>query len=203
MQLACELHPLGPKDGGDLDHGLDVVGAVEEGEPLTQDREEDHARAPDVDLGGLFSALEEYFWCAEATGSRAVGAPRGPRVDFRVPRLRPRLDRGVGYGVLEAVFADLSVLVAETGLALCAFALGEAEVYEDPALLVRVVEEVGGLDVAVDNPLGVHRRERREEGFQVDAGVVDVHLGVVFAEVLVAEVGEDDEDLVGFAECRD
>ena len=67
------LHALLAEDAGDLDHGVDVVGRVEEGEAARQQGQQDHARGPDVDLGGLRRAFEEDFGGAEAAGSGSVG----------------------------------------------------------------------------------------------------------------------------------
>ena len=189
-----------PKMVVDLDEGLDVVGAVEEGEALAEDGEQDDARGPDVDLGRLLGALEEHLWRAEAPSAGAVGAPRGPGVGLGVALLGPRL---AGDARLGAAAADGGALVAEAGPRLGALALGEAKVDEHAAPAGRLVEEVGGLDVAVEDAVLVDGLEGGEEGAQVDGRVPDGHVAEVVAEIGVAEVREDGDDLVGVAEGGD
>lgn len=78
------LHAAPAEDAGDLDHGVDVVGRVEEGEAAGEDGEEDDAGGPDVDLGRLGGAFEEDFGGAEAPGAGSVGPFGGPGVLFAV-----------------------------------------------------------------------------------------------------------------------
>ena len=84
MHGGAHLHAFPAEDAGDLDHGVDVVGGVEEGEAARQEGQQDDAGGPDVDLGGLRGAFEEDFWGAEAAGAGAVGAAGGAGVVFRV-----------------------------------------------------------------------------------------------------------------------
>ena len=70
-------------------------------------------------------------------------------------------------------------------------------------LSLDIVEEISGLDVAVDDAFVVDGFEGGEEGVQVDAHVVGGHAAEVFAEVLVLVVGKDGEDLVLVPESGD
>ncbi len=74
VHRGADLHPLLAEDTGDFNHGVDVVGGVEEREAAGEESQKDHAGRPDVDLGRLRGAFEEDFWGAEAAGSGSVGA---------------------------------------------------------------------------------------------------------------------------------
>lgn len=200
VQVRARLHALGAKDGRDLDHGLDVVGRVEEGEAPREDREQDHARRPDVDLGALVGTLEQHLGRPKPARAGAVRAPRGPRVVLRVAVRGPRVGSDAG---LHAAFALVGVLLTETRFGIGAFAFRQPEVDEHAALLVGLVEEVRGLDVAVDDALEMHGGQGLEERAEVDLHLRDRHLTEVLAEVRVPEVGEHGDDLVCRAERRD
>ncbi len=199
----AHLHALPAEDAGHLDHGVDVVGGVEEGEAARQQGQQDHARGPDVDLGGLRRAFEEHFWGAEATGAGPVGAARGPGVVFRVAGGEAGavgLLGGEGEGRHVALSSDVAVLEADAGLPVRALLFGEAEVDKDAAPFGVVVQEVGGFDVAVQDPGAVDGVKGREEGVEVVAHVGDEEVAVVEAEVEVAEVGQHGYYLVQMSE---
>lgn len=201
MQQRARAHPPLAEDGGDLDHGVDVVARVEKGEALRQHGQQDHAHGPDVDLGRLRRAFEQDFGRAEAAGAGAVGAARGPRVV-----LGEGGDGGgvlCGVGVFDLGAAPRRGLGADAVGRVGALALGEAEVDEHALLAVDVVEEVGGLDVAVDDAGFVHGFEGGEERGQVGLHVARVHAAEVLTEVLVLVVGKDGDDLVLVAEGGD
>ena len=102
-----------------------------------------------------------------------------------------------------ALFPNLARVVAQTRLALRALLLRQTKVDEHAVLSGRVVQEVGGLDIPVEDIVLVRALEGREEGPQVDPDVRDGHVAKVRAEVGVAEIREDGDDLVGVAEGRD
>ena len=84
MEQRARFHlPLTP-DRGDLDHGFDIIGGIEEWESAGEDGQEYDARGPDVDFGGLLCAFEEDFGGAEASRSGSVCSPRGTLVVFGV-----------------------------------------------------------------------------------------------------------------------
>jgi hypothetical protein len=74
MELRTVPHAFVAVYRGDFDHGLDVVGGIEEGEASGEDSEQDYTGGPDVDFGGLLGAFEEHFWGAETSCSGSVGA---------------------------------------------------------------------------------------------------------------------------------
>lgn len=190
MHGGAHLHALLAEDAGDLDHGVDVVGGVEEGEAAGQEGEEDDSRRPDVDLGGLRGAFEEDLGGAEAAGAGPVGAAGGAGVVFRVAG-RQADGGGVVVGLLGgvgerghvAVLADVAVFEAEAGLPVGALFFREAEVDEDAAPFGVVVEKIGGLDVAVEDAGAVDGVEGGEERVEVMAHVGDEEFTVVEAEV--------------------
>jgi hypothetical protein len=73
---------------------------------------------------------------------------------------------------------------------------GEAEIDEHAASLGVVVEEVCGLDIAVEDAGAVDRVEGGEKRTEVVAHVGDEEVTVIKAEVEVAEVREDGYDLI-------
>ena len=95
VQDGAMLHALEPKDAGDLDNRLDIVGGVKEGEALGQDGQEDDAGGPDVDFGGLGGAFKEDLGGAKASRAGAVGAAGGAVVIFGVAGWR---GLGGGFG---------------------------------------------------------------------------------------------------------
>ena len=209
MEGRARAHAAFPEDGAKFDEGVNVVGGVEEGEAAGEEGEEDDARGPDVDLGGLGGAFEEDLRGAEAAGSRAIGAAGGAGVVFREAD-GGLVAGGEGFGLLECAdregveVAQAAVgggFGAEAALAVGVVGLGEAEVDEDALLARVVVEEVGGFDVAVEDAGFVDAVEGGEEAVEVVSHVADEEVAVVEAEVEMAVVGEDGDDLVEVAEC--
>lgn len=136
MRPRTHLHALLAEDAGDLDHGVHIVGGVEEGEAASQQGEEDDARGPDVDLGGLRGAFEEHLWGAEATGAGAIGAAGGAVVVFRVAGGEGGavgLVGSKGQGGHVAFFAGVAVLEAEAWLPVCALFFCQTKVDEHAA----------------------------------------------------------------------
>ena len=120
MQQAGRLQAPVAEDAGELEHGVDVVGRVEEGEAAGEHGEEDDAGGPDVDGGPLGGALEEDFGGAEAAGAGAVGAARGPGVVFGV---RGRGAVQADVGVFDLVDACAGGVLADAVSGVGAFAL--------------------------------------------------------------------------------
>lgn len=200
MQLGSLAHAFGSENSGDLYHGLDIVGAVEEGEPSRQDGEENYSGGPDVDFCSLFCALEQHLGGAKSPGAGTVGATRGTSVVLGVAGLRT----AVGQVFLaQSLAADVAQFMTQAGFGVGAFPLGEAEINEHAALGDGVVEEVRRFDVAVDDMVFVDEGEGGEEGAQVNGHVDDVHLAEVVAEVVVGKVREDGDDLIGAPEGGD
>jgi hypothetical protein len=101
------------------------------------------------------------------------------------------------------VFAGLAGFVAQARLGVGALPLGQTKVDQDAVLGRRVVEKVGGLDVAVQDLVLVHALERQEQGPQVDGNVRYRHVTEVASKVPVSEIGQDGDDLVGVSKGRD
>ena len=70
-----------------------------------------------------------------------------------------------------------------------ALALGQPEIDEDAARVRGRVQEVGGLDVAVQDVVVVHGAQRGEERVEVVSHLGDGEVAEVLAEVAVLEVG--------------
>lgn len=190
VQSGAVAHSGFAEDCSDFDYGIDVVGAVKEGEALGEDGEEDYARGPDVNFSRLRGAFKEYFWRSEAAGSRAVCAPRWARVVFGVAWGQRCWDRG------QTLFPVVGVVGAHTAGRICSLALGKSKVAEYAPTLVVVVQEVCRLDVTVDDLVSVDVREGAEEGAEVGYHVVSGEAAEVFSEIDVLKVGEDGYDLV-------
>lgn len=101
------------------------------------------------------------------------------------------------------MLAGFARLVAQTGFRLGAFPLRKAEINQNTMLRSRIVEEVGRLDVAMQDLVVVHAFERAEQGPQVDGHVRHSHVPEVATEVSVAKVRQDGHDLVIVAEGCD
>lgn len=200
VDLSSELHPPGAKDGGNLNHGLDVVGAVEEGEAAGHDGEEDDAGGPDVELGGLLGALEQDLGGTEATSSCTVGTAGGTGVVLWIAVMRATVGKD---GFFDPGTADVHIIMAEAWLGVDTFPLGKAKVDENATTGSGVVEEIGGLDIAVDDVCVVGKLQGGEETAQIDGHVGGVHAAEVVTEIIVAKVGKDGDDLVGAAEGGD
>ena len=182
---------------------------MEEGEALGKEGEQNDAAGPYVDGGGLLCAFEQHFGGAEAARAGTVGAAGRAVVCFRV---RGRDGRGVVrvlrecarvYGVCDPV---LSLGIGEGTCALvpvCALAFGKSKVNEHAPRVFRFIEEVGRLDVAVQNPAVVDGREGREEAVEVRAHAGDGHAAEVVPEVAVLKVGENSDHLVMMPEGSD
>lgn len=193
MLLPGQAHPPVSKHVCNLDHGLDVVGRVEEGEPAGHDGEQDHTSGPDVELGGLLCAFEENLGGTEPTCAGAIGPARRAGVVLWVAMVRPT----VGHdGLFQALPPDVRLFMAEAGFGVLALPLCEAKVHEDTALCGGVVEEVCGLDVAMYDTVLVNSCQRREERAEVDGHVGYGHVPEIVSEIMVAEVGEDGDDLI-------
>ena len=82
MEKRTLSHPLSPEDCGYLDHGVDVVGGIEEWKASGEDGQENDASGPDIDLGCLACAFQEDFWGPEAAGAGSVCSARGSCVAF-------------------------------------------------------------------------------------------------------------------------
>ena len=197
MQQGAGAHAPFAEDGRDLDHGVDVVARVEEGEALREHGQQDDAGGPDVDLARLRGALEQDLGGAEAAGAGAVGAARGPGVILGVGGHGGVLGR---VRVFDLQAAPRGRLGADAVGSVGALALRKTEVDEHAPLAVDVIQEVGRLDVPVHDAFPVHGVEGGEEGGEVGLHVPGVHPAEVLAEVLVLVVGEDGDDLVLVAE---
>ena len=101
------------------------------------------------------------------------------------------------------VLSDVATFEAEAGLPVCALLLGEAEVYEDAASFVVVVEEVGGFDISVEDAGAVDGVKGGEERVEIITHLGDEEVAVVEAEVQVAEIRENGYDLVVMSEGRE
>lgn len=200
VQLTGQFHSPGPKKRSDLDHGLDVVGAVEEGKTAGEDGEQNDASGPNVKLGGLLGALEEDLGGAEAASACTVGTTRRSCVIFGVAMVRTAVGE---HGALEAGATSGGVVMADAWLGVGAFALGEAKVNKHAAAGLGVVEKVGGLDVTVDDACLVGGFQSGEKAAHVDGHVLGSHGAEVVAKVVVAEVREDGDDLIGAAKSGD
>lgn len=81
--------------------------------------------------------------------------------------------------------------------------LGQPKIHQHPALCRGIVKEVCGLNVPMYDAVGMDCREGSEEGSEVDSHIRDRHIAEVVAEVMVREVGENSDDLVGRAKGGD
>lgn len=106
-------------------------------------------------------------------------------------------------GGAEAVAPGGRILMAEAGFAFGPLTLGKTKVDENTAPGGGVVEKVCGFDVTVKDLVAVDALESSEEGPQVDGDIRRCHLAKVFAEVGMAEVRKDGNNLVGLAEGGD
>lgn len=93
--------------------------------------------------------------------------------------------------------------MASTRMPVGAFPLRQAKVDEDTTALGGIVEKVCWLDVAMDDPLGMHRPQSSEQAAEVEAHLGNLHVAVVVAEVVVLEVGQHSHHLVQMAEGGD
>jgi hypothetical protein len=101
------------------------------------------------------------------------------------------------------VFAHFPTLVTEAGLVIRTFSFGETKIDEDAALGGRIVEEVGGLDISVEDLVVVYALESSEKLAEVYRDLRNGHVAEVGAEIPVTKVREDGDDLVGVPEGGD
>ena len=86
--------------------------------------------------------------------------------------------------------------MAVAGLGVLALSLRKTKVHKDTPLRGGVVEEVCRLDISMYDMVSVNSGQCREERAEVDGHVGDGHVPEVVPEVVVAEVGEDGDDLI-------
>jgi hypothetical protein len=79
----------------------------------------------------------------------------------------------------------------------------KAKVDEDSTRQGGIVEEVGRLDIAVDDLLCVYCSQCSEETPEVESHLGDFHVAVVVAEIGMLKVGQHRNDLVQVAEGGD
>jgi hypothetical protein len=84
-----------------------------------------------------------------------------------------------------------------------ALTLSETKIYKDPAGLLRVIEKIGRLDVAMEDLLFVDRSQCEKETLEVETHLWDLHVAVVLAEVAMLEVWQDGDDLIEMPEGGD
>lgn len=197
VELTCLAHALVAKDGGYLNHGVDVIGRIEEWKASGQDGQQDHAGGPDVNLCGLFCAFEQHLGGTETTCAGAVGSTRRPGIVFWVAVVWAAVG---GDSVPQALATNSVVLMAEARLCLLTLTLCQTKIYQHPTLRRGVVEKICGLDVSMYNVVGMNCRKGSEEGPEIDGHVGDCHIAEVVAEVVVGKVGQDGDNLVGGAE---
>lgn len=95
------------------------------------------------------------------------------------------------------------VLVTVARFCVLTLTLCQTKVYQHPLLRRGIIEEVCGFDIAVYDVVGVDCGKGSEQGAEVDGHVRDGHVAEVVAEVMMAEIGEDGDNLVGRAEGGD
>lgn len=101
------------------------------------------------------------------------------------------------------MFARFPTLVTETGFVIRTFSFGETKIDEDAPLGGRIVEEVGGLDISVENFVVVYTLESGEKLAKVYRDLRNGHVAEIGAEIPVTKVWEDGDDLVGVSEGGD
>lgn len=69
--------------------------------------------------------------------------------------------------------------------------------------MLWIVEEVGGLNIAVKNAVTVYGGQSSEETLEVDTHLRHLHTSEVVAEILMLEVRKDGNDLVLTAKGSD
>lgn len=67
----------------------------------------------------------------------------------------------------------------------------------------RIVEEVCGLDIAVEDLVGMAAVKRREQRTQINRNIWDGHVPEVAPEIAMAEIGQDGNNLVGVPKSGD
>jgi hypothetical protein len=208
------LHLFPAKNGRNLHERLNVVCRVEDRELVREDRHKHDPRRPDINRDRLIRALEEHLWCAEPSRARAVGLDGRPRIflpepDAPVARLRA-LGRVV-YCLLDcccvASTRARSVQVRARRRSVLArrapwgvVPLRKAKIDEQAIAALVVEQEVGGLDVAVQDAAGVDVLEAAEKAGHVLLDLGWVHERVEVAEIVGAVEREDDHDLILIAE---
>lgn len=185
MQDSHRPHALLSKNGRNLDHGLDVIRRVEEGEATREDSQENDTDAPNVDLGRLLGALEQNLWGAESSGPCAIRSPGRASVLFGIAVVW--CTAGV-EGRTQSRLTGYRVVVANTVGAIATLTLGQTKVDQNTTSSGRVVEKIGGFNITVQNGMGVDTRQRRKQRSEVDGNIRDCHLAEVFAEIGMAEV---------------
>jgi hypothetical protein len=204
MEDSGLAHLLSPEDGRDLQKCINVVCTVEEWKATGQHGQEDDADTPHVERTCLLCAFEQHLRCTETTRTRSIG---------------PTAAAGVVLGIAGGVVAGLLSLrihavgnfvaavfvrkMASAVMPVSALTFGETKVNENTTRQGGIVEEVGRLDIAVDNLLCVYCSQRGEEAPEVESHLGDLHVTVVVSEVGVLEVGQHSNDLVKATEGGD
>ena len=85
---------------------------------------------------------------------------------------------------------------AVTSMPIGALTFGKAEIDKYASVLSRVVEEICGLDIAVEDAASVDCLQTGEKAAKVKPHTADGHVAEVVSKVLMLEVGEDGDDLV-------
>lgn len=88
-------------------------------------------------------------------------------------------------------------------LGVLTFSLCKTKVYKNTALCRGVVEEVRGFDISMYDMVSVNSGQGGKEGAEIGSHVGDGHVPEIVSEVMVAEVGENGDDLIGTSEGGD
>lgn len=81
--------------------------------------------------------------------------------------------------------------------------LSKTKIYKDPAGLLRIIEKIGGLDVAMEDLLLVDRCQCEKETLEVETHLWDLHVAVVLAEVAMLEIWQDGNNLIEMTKGSD
>jgi hypothetical protein len=84
-----------------------------------------------------------------------------------------------------------------------ALTFGKTEIDEDASVLNRVVQEICGLDIAVEDAARVDGLQAGEKAAKVEPHTADGHVTEVVSKILVLKIGEDGDDLVLMSKGRD